>query len=150
MSPTSSSAAHDDPFRYRDFGNLATIGRSKAVIDWGRLPAQRLRRLAASGRVAHIWFLVGFRSRMPSRSAGCGTTSPYQRSARLITGETPPTYRQPRSAPDARKEMRMTALAKEVAGLGQTVLVLQGGGALGAYQVGVYEALDEAGIAPNG
>ena len=41
------------------------------------------------------------------------------------------------------------SLAKEVAGLGQTVLVLQGGGALGAYQVGVYEALDEAGIAPQ-
>ncbi|PVX85042.1 patatin-like phospholipase family protein [Paraburkholderia unamae] len=29
---------------------------------------------------------------------------------------------------------------------GQIVLVLQGGGALGAYQLGVYEALDEAGI----
>ena len=43
----------------------------------------------------------------------------------------------------------MTALAKEVAALGQTVLVLQGGGALGAYQVGVYQALDEAGIAPQ-
>ena len=28
---------------------------------------------------------------------------------------------------------------------GQVVLVLQGGGALGAYQVGVYEALHEAG-----
>ena len=40
------------------------------------------------------------------------------------------------------------SLAKEVAALGQTVLVLQGGGALGAYQVGVYEALHEAGIAP--
>jgi len=45
--------------------------------------------------------------------------------------------------------MRMTTLANEVAALGQTVLVLQGGGALGAYQVGVYEALDEAGIAPQ-
>ena len=41
------------------------------------------------------------------------------------------------------------SLAKEVAELGQTVLVLQGGGALGAYQVGVYEALHEAGIAPQ-
>ena len=29
---------------------------------------------------------------------------------------------------------------------GQVVLVLQGGGALGAYQVGVYQALHEAGI----
>jgi len=33
--------------------------------------------------------------------------------------------------------------------LGRIVLVLQGGGALGAYQAGVYEALDEAGIEPD-
>ena len=32
---------------------------------------------------------------------------------------------------------------------GQVVLVLQGGGALGAYQGGIYEALSEAGIEPN-
>jgi len=32
---------------------------------------------------------------------------------------------------------------------GQVVLVLQGGGALGAYQVGVYEALHEAGVEPD-
>jgi NTE family protein len=32
---------------------------------------------------------------------------------------------------------------------GQVVLVLQGGGALGAYQVGVYEALHESGITPD-
>lgn len=31
----------------------------------------------------------------------------------------------------------------------QVVLVMQGGGALGAYQGGVYQALDEAGIAPD-
>lgn len=36
-----------------------------------------------------------------------------------------------------------------LAGLGQVVLVLQGGGALGAYQVGVYRALHEAGIEPD-
>jgi len=39
----------------------------------------------------------------------------------------------------------MTSLAKEVAGLGQTVMVLQGGGALGAYQAGAYEATDGRG-----
>jgi NTE family protein len=33
--------------------------------------------------------------------------------------------------------------------LGQVVLVLQGGGALGAYQAGVYQALSEAGIEPD-
>jgi NTE family protein len=32
---------------------------------------------------------------------------------------------------------------------GQVVLVLQGGGALGAYQVGVYQALHEAGVEPD-
>ncbi len=33
--------------------------------------------------------------------------------------------------------------------LGQNVLVLQGGGALGAYQAGVYQALHESGIEPD-
>ena len=33
--------------------------------------------------------------------------------------------------------------------LGQIVLVLQGGGALGAYQAGVYQALHEVGIEPD-
>jgi NTE family protein len=32
---------------------------------------------------------------------------------------------------------------------GQVVLVLQGGGALGSYQAGVYQALHEAGIDPD-
>ena len=40
-------------------------------------------------------------------------------------------------------------LKKEIAGLGQTVLVFQGGGALGAYQIGVYQALHEAGVEPD-
>jgi NTE family protein len=43
----------------------------------------------------------------------------------------------------------MHDLQHEIAQYGQTVLVLQGGGALGAYQVGVYEALHEAGIEPD-
>ncbi len=40
-------------------------------------------------------------------------------------------------------------VANPVAEYGQTVLVLQGGGALGAYQAGVYQALHEAGIEPD-
>ncbi|WP_310473861.1 patatin-like phospholipase family protein [Sandarakinorhabdus sp.] len=43
----------------------------------------------------------------------------------------------------------MKTLHDEIASYGQIVLVLQGGGALGAYQVGVYQALAEAGIAPD-
>jgi NTE family protein len=49
---------------------------------------------------------------------------------------------------DAQVQSRMTTgtnhLPFEV-----VALVLQGGGALGAYQAGVYEALSEAGIHPN-
>lgn len=40
-------------------------------------------------------------------------------------------------------------LTDEMKGLGQTVLVFQGGGALGAYQLGVYEALHAAGMEPD-
>jgi NTE family protein len=40
-------------------------------------------------------------------------------------------------------------LRNELSDYGQQVLVLQGGGALGAYQVGVYQALSEAGIEPD-
>jgi predicted acylesterase/phospholipase RssA len=36
-----------------------------------------------------------------------------------------------------------------VSGTGQIVLVFQGGGALGAYQAGVYQALHEASIEPD-
>lgn len=40
-------------------------------------------------------------------------------------------------------------LSFDSTGCGQIVLVLQGDGALGAYQAGVHEALDEAGIGPD-
>ncbi len=51
------------PFRYRDYGNLATIGRKAAVADfgWARMhgwPAWLL------WGVAHIYFLIGFRNRL--------------------------------------------------------------------------------------
>ena len=42
---------------------------------------------------------------------------------------------------------RIKSLAKDLPG--QVVLVLQGGGALGSYQAGVYQALHEAGIEPD-
>jgi NTE family protein len=41
------------------------------------------------------------------------------------------------------------SLHDELRAHGQQVLVLQGGGALGAYQVGVYQALHEAGVEPD-
>lgn len=47
------------------------------------------------------------------------------------------------------KANQSDSLRAELAQLGQIVLVLQGGGALGAYQVGVYQALNEAGLEPD-
>ncbi|OQW80343.1 MAG: patatin [Proteobacteria bacterium ST_bin14] len=43
----------------------------------------------------------------------------------------------------------MKTLHEEISSYGQIALVLQGGGALGAYQIGVYQALAEAGIEPD-
>jgi NADH dehydrogenase len=73
------------PFRYRDFGNLATIGRRRAVADFGRIrlsgfPAWLL------WCVAHIYFLVGFRSRLSVGLHWAWNYFTYARSARLITG----------------------------------------------------------------
>lgn len=73
------------PFAYRSFGNLATIGRSQAVIDWGRYRQSGL--LAwLIWSFAHIWFLIGFRSRIVVGVQWLWNYLTYQRSARLITG----------------------------------------------------------------
>jgi len=45
--------------------------------------------------------------------------------------------------------MARLSLQEELHSHGQQVLVLQGGGALGAYQAGVYQALHEAGVEPD-
>ena len=45
--------------------------------------------------------------------------------------------------------LSLAASAAQHALPGQVVLVLQGGGALGAYQLGVYQAMHEAGIEPD-
>ena len=76
-------------FAYRDFGNLATIGRSRAVIDLGAL---RLSGLAAwlIWSIAHIWFLIGFRSRLAVTLSWLWNYLTYHRGARLITGDVAP------------------------------------------------------------
>lgn len=51
--------------------------------------------------------------------------------------------------PVAAPGLTQIALEDGLGAPGQVVLVLQGGGALGAYQAGVYEALHEAGIEPD-
>lgn len=76
------------PFRYRDFGNLATIGRMAAVVD--------LHGLKFSGLLAwwfwlaaHVFFLIGFRNRLVVLIDWAQAYWSYQRSARIILGTEP-------------------------------------------------------------
>jgi NADH dehydrogenase len=76
-------------FRYNNQGNLATIGRSEAVVDLGRI---RL-----SGTIAwlfwglvHIFFLIDFRNRMSVTLDWLWSYLTYGRGARLITQPPPP------------------------------------------------------------
>jgi NADH:quinone reductase (non-electrogenic) len=74
------------PFRYRDLGNLATIGRREAVVDFGWLRLSgRLAWLVWGG--AHIYFLIGFRNRLIVAIDWLWSYLTYQRGARLITGQ---------------------------------------------------------------
>jgi NADH:ubiquinone reductase (H+-translocating) len=73
------------PFHYRDYGNLATIGRKAAVIDFGWI---HLRGFGAwvIWSVAHIFFLIGFRNRLRGAFDWLWAYFTFQRGARLITG----------------------------------------------------------------
>jgi NADH dehydrogenase len=74
------------PFHYRNLGQLATIGRKQAVVDfrWLRLTG-RVAWLLWS--VAHIYYLIGFRNRITIAIDWMWSYVTYQRGARLITGE---------------------------------------------------------------
>ena len=73
------------PFRYRDFGAMATIGRKRAVAQIGRF---RLSGLLAwvLWSVAHIYFLIGFRNRLAVATNWAWNYLTFQRGTRLITG----------------------------------------------------------------
>ena len=73
------------PFRYRDRGSLAVIGRARAVADFGRLELSGLIAWLAWCFV-HILFLIGFRNRVVVLFEWAWAYLPDQRSARLITG----------------------------------------------------------------
>ncbi len=75
-------------FRYRDFGNLATIGRMAAVVQVGRWKL--------SGALAwwfwlwaHVFFLIGFRNRLVVMLNWTWAYWTYQRAARIILGKDP-------------------------------------------------------------
>jgi NADH:ubiquinone reductase (H+-translocating) len=74
------------PFRYRDWGNLATIGRRAAVVDLGRLRFSGF--LAWSfWLAAHIFFLIGFRNRLVVLLDWAVAYWTHQRNARIILGD---------------------------------------------------------------
>jgi NADH dehydrogenase len=77
-----------EPFHYRSYGNLATIGRKAAVIDFGWI---HLRGLVAwvIWSVVHIYFLIGFRNRAMVALDWLWAYFTFQRGARLITGSRP-------------------------------------------------------------
>jgi NADH dehydrogenase len=73
------------PFRYKNYGNMATIGRGAAIADFGRV-----RLSGFIGWLAwlfvHIMRLVGFRNRIAVFFEWAWAYVSYQRSVRLITG----------------------------------------------------------------
>ena len=79
-----SPASRSKPFRYADYGNLATIGRKAAVADFGRI---RLTGFLAwlLWSFAHLWFLVGFRNRIVVFLDWAWAYATFDRGARLIT-----------------------------------------------------------------
>lgn len=75
-----------EPFRYRDYGIMATIGRGAAVAD--------IFGVKVSGFPAwmiwlfiHIFWLIGFRNRFAVMTEWAWAYVTYQRRVRLITGE---------------------------------------------------------------
>jgi NADH dehydrogenase len=74
------------PFAYRDAGNLATIGRKSAVIEF---PFMTLRGFVAwwIWGIAHIYFLVGVPSPVVVSLRWLWEYLTYGRGARLITGQ---------------------------------------------------------------
>ncbi|WP_298208479.1 NAD(P)/FAD-dependent oxidoreductase [Acidovorax sp.] len=77
------------PFRYSDYGNLATIGRNSAVVDLTS-PAGPVR---FSGYFAwlfwlfaHVYFLIGFRNRLVVLMDWAWAYWTFARYARVVTG----------------------------------------------------------------
>jgi NADH dehydrogenase len=72
------------PFVYRDFGNMATIGRNAAVADFGWL---RVKGYLAwlMWLFLHIYELIGFRNRLSVMIQWAFAYLSYQRAVRLIT-----------------------------------------------------------------
>src|SRR5207249_2720644 len=76
------------PFRYRDKGNVATIGRARAVAD---LHVVRLSGFPAwiTWLVVHLFYLVGFRNRLLVLLSWALSFVTRGRGARIIRSDAP-------------------------------------------------------------
>ncbi|ARO13831.1 NADH dehydrogenase protein [Ketogulonicigenium robustum] len=72
------------PFKYKHMGNLATIGRNSAVIEFGKFQMRGWLAWWVWG-LAHIYFLIGTRSRIMVLLSWMWIFLSGQNSARLIT-----------------------------------------------------------------
>jgi NADH dehydrogenase len=72
-------------FRYRDYGTLATVGRSRAVAQFGKLKVSGLPAWLL-WTVAHIYYLIGFRNRFVVALNWAWSYITFERGSRLITG----------------------------------------------------------------
>jgi NADH dehydrogenase len=79
-------AALPGPFRYRDWGTMAVIGRSHAIADFGRF---KLTGFPAwlTWSLVHLMLLVDFRSRVVVYLNWSWAFFTYGRGARLLTGD---------------------------------------------------------------
>jgi NADH dehydrogenase len=76
------------PFHYVDKGNLATIGRSSAIAELGRLHLSGFIAWCA-WLLVHIYYLIGFRNRVVVMIEWAWAYFTFQRGARLITRNRP-------------------------------------------------------------
>jgi NADH:ubiquinone reductase (H+-translocating) len=78
-----------EPFRYRDRGSMATVGRAAAVAQMGRVKLHGMLAWLAWIFI-HILFLIGFRNRIIVFIHWASSYLTFQRGARLITGQVGP------------------------------------------------------------
>jgi len=79
-------------FRYRDYGNLATVGRKAAVVELAVPPLGTLRFSGLPAWLfwlfAHIYFLIGFRNRLMVMVDWAWAYFTYERGARVVAEPT--------------------------------------------------------------
>jgi len=81
-------------FQYRDRGSMATVGKSRAVVEFGRLHFGGLSAWLA-WMALHVTVLIGFRNRLAVLSSWIYSYIFFRRGSRLITGLSPAVMRQP-------------------------------------------------------